>query len=383
MDIPFYQGLAGNHEIDWQVVREYRSAHGGSIDKDISSWISADRNSAFSLHIDGELFSLENLQDPGEQEESGNPEDAEEPSKPDVATDIRLDPVYFSPNDDGEKDTTDIRFRINEPTEYFSLDVYTLEGMNWAGTIVEFHSGMSIGGYTIREWDGTVTDLDEIKLLPEGPYVIIPFYGTVDNLRPIINQQSPFVVDVSAPDSQLDRPPIMVDEDAVTISGRIICDLLIEVLGDYSAVEVYGQYEDNGPVRVDGSINNEDGRFFIKAPILSSINRFEIFAADAAGNGTLAPAFIFDFSKGKANLWERISEAHTLLADTREGNDPGQYPAASRAALAAAIDDAEAVAYNSSTDEAEVARAESELASALAEYAAAKVPEAEKAGLLE
>ncbi|GAB2572671.1 immunoglobulin-like domain-containing protein [Gracilibacillus alcaliphilus] len=214
-----------------------------------------------------------------------------------VVTDIILYPEYFSPNDDGTQDTTDIRFKINRHTEYFSLDVYDPDSSRWRGTIIESSNGLMPGSYIKRGWDGTVVLTGESSSsLDEGSYVVIPWHGVVNGIiHPIVNEASPFVVDVTAPVSTLDDPPLTVQEDEGVISGQVVSDLMIDVLGDHSAIGVAAIYEDNGEKQADGEIA-DDGSFTVQVPLQDGLNTFEIYVYDSAGNGILEPAHILEYT---------------------------------------------------------------------------------------
>ncbi|GAA0371375.1 S8 family serine peptidase [Bacillus horti] len=214
---------------------------------------------------------------------------------PDVVTNITLDPLFFSPNDDGYSDTTDIRFRINESTQYFSLDVYDAVSLEWQGTIIETLTGITPGNYIVRDWDGTVVDLFGSTDLDEGFYVVIPWVGTLSSISPILDQESPFVVDLHAPESRLDDPAITVADGVGTITGEILGDFLVDLLGDYSAIAVAALYQDNGWKQADGTIN-ENGNFSIQVPVKAGLNTFEIYVYDIADNGVAAPAHVVEYT---------------------------------------------------------------------------------------
>ncbi|MBP1991703.1 DUF4838 domain-containing protein [Paenibacillus eucommiae] len=84
----------------------------------------------------------------------------------------------------------------------------------------------------------------------------------------------------------------------------------------------------------------------------------------------------------KTALESLITLAQARLTDTTEGDDPGQYPAAARTLLQAAITAAASVASDAEAKALQVTEATSDLQAAVDAYDAAEVPEADKTALL-
>ncbi|GAE09434.1 cadherin-like beta sandwich domain-containing protein [Paenibacillus sp. JCM 10914] len=299
--------------------------------------------------------------------------------EPDAVTDIQLDPKFFSPNGDGAAKTTDITYTINQALDYFSLDVYDAETetLTWKGTIVEIKTGIGVGRYIVREWDASVTDLMDQYVLDEGSYVIIPWFGDSTSISHIQSQQAPFVIDNHAPVSELDEPAITVTGNEGVISGLVRSDLMIDIVGDYSAIRVFALYESNGWKQADGIIHS-DGSFQIKVPVSAGYNSFGVYVYDAALNGVKHPAHVVEYTAvqvDKTMLMTRIAEAQKLLDETEEGYLPGQYPPIARADLTTAIAVAQVVVDNAAATEVEVTNAVQVLEEAVISYRAMIVPE--------
>ncbi|WP_051251528.1 S8 family serine peptidase [Paenibacillus harenae] len=218
---------------------------------------------------------------------------------PDAITGIALDPLFFSPNGDGATDTTDLTFKVNLASPYFSLDVYDAVTSQWKGTIVEANDGIDPGSYILEAWNGSITNSSGSAPLEEGFYVIIPWIGAdTATAVPLEEQASPFVADVNAPASALDNPAFTIQNGIGTITGQIESDFMIDLLGDYSAVGVAALYDDKGWVQADGVIA-DDGSFSIQVPFKPGLKPVEVYIYDIAGNGVMEPAYLVDMKKGK------------------------------------------------------------------------------------
>lgn len=218
---------------------------------------------------------------------------------PDAVSKVALDPLFFSPNGDGMTDTTDITFKVNLATSYFSLDVYDAITSQWKGTITEADDGIEPGSYIIEAWNGTVTNSS--APLEEGLYVVLPWVGVdAASAAPLEEQASPFVVDVNAPVSSLDNPAFTAQNGIGTITGHIESDFLIDLFGDHSAVGAAALYYDKGWVQVDGVIA-EDGSFRIQVPLKPGLKPVEVYIYDIANNGVVEPAYLVDMRKVKSN----------------------------------------------------------------------------------
>jgi len=216
-----------------------------------------------------------------------------------VVSDLNLNPVIFSPNGDKILDTSTIKFNINEFAEYFSLDVFTLQG-EWKGTILETdEDGIDPGAYNVKGWDGSVYTEEDEFTLSDDLYLLVPFAGSLlDGPSAIESQITPFIIDTAAPVSQLDDPEIIVDKAnfTATISGQITDDLLIRYkdlieLEISDMIGVTAVYDDE---EVDGDVD-DSGHFTIQVPLSVGDNSFEVYVYDMAGNGYFDPAHIVDY----------------------------------------------------------------------------------------
>ncbi|UNK16025.1 S8 family serine peptidase [Paenibacillus sp. N3/727] len=221
-----------------------------------------------------------------------------------VVTNLELNPNIFSPNGDTLNDTSNIRFTITEFTEYFSLDVFSVEG-KWLGTIVETdQDGIDPGTYNIKNWDGSFNAPSGQLVNPSDDlYLLVPLAGSLlDDPVPVESQVTPFIIDTKAPVSKLDDPGIVVDKTNLTakITGQVTDDLLIQLkdivgLEMNDVVGVAAWYDDGNKGQVvDGEIN-DSGHFTIQVPISIGDNSFEVYVYDVAGNGLIDPAHIVDY----------------------------------------------------------------------------------------
>lgn len=216
----------------------------------------------------------------------------------DVVTDLALTPDIFSPNGDGESDTSDITFKVNEYTEYFALVVYSEDGTP-IGALLEETAGVRAGSYRVSGWDGSG--------LPDGLYFLAPWVGNdPDSALPLEEQIAYFIIDTEAPVSKLDDPGIKIDYENMTgtVSGKVEAELLVDLLVSSDPVPISDLigvgvlFDANGdgiPEQVDGTID-DDGRFTITVPVIPGNNYFEVYIYDLAGNGLVEPAHTLDFS---------------------------------------------------------------------------------------
>ncbi|MGZ7443083.1 S8 family serine peptidase [Paenibacillus sp. TH7-28] len=215
----------------------------------------------------------------------------------DVVTDLALTPNPFSPNGDGQLDTTDITFTVNENTEYFSLDVFTLDS-TWLGSLIEVEDGLFPGSYALRSWDGSD--------LPDDGYLLVPWVGTsLADAVPLEDQLAVFIVDRGAPVSQLSDPAIKVDTASLqgVISGQVTKDLLIDLLVSETGaavsdvIGVAALFDGNGDgewEQMDGTVDGT-GHFTIEVPITPGNNTFEVYVYDLAGNGLATSAHVVNY----------------------------------------------------------------------------------------
>lgn len=246
----------------------------------------------------------------------------EAPQPIDVVTNLQLVPNVFSPNNDGSVDTAKISFRINEYTEYFSLDVFSLDNV-WLGTIIETDEGIKPGSYNLTEgWNGTVYYGTKERKLADDVYVLVPFVGNLyDDPVPVESQVSPFIIDTAAPVSELASPEIAVNRGIGTISGKVTQDLMINLIDLFNLplrelIGVAALYEDgNGELQqVNGQID-DDGNFSIQVPVIPGENSFEVYVYDIAGNGMIEPAHIVNY-----NLTDNVTPVLTP-AEVQENGD--------------------------------------------------------------
>lgn len=223
----------------------------------------------------------------------------------DPVTEFKITPDIFSPNGDGEQDTSTITFALNEPAGYLSLDVYTWD-IDWEGLVVET-ANLGPGRYRVADWNGVIDlwGLGIPYLLSDDIYIMVPWFGaSAGSAEPIVEALTPFIVDKIAPSSSLNEPEIVVDSGSRKgmISGTIDGDLLIDLIDEdillNSISELFGAgvlYEENGEwVQVDGDVDDE-GNFSIEVPLQEGDNRFEVYIYDAAGNGVVEPAHIVNY----------------------------------------------------------------------------------------
>ncbi|GIP53072.1 S8 family serine peptidase [Paenibacillus vini] len=211
----------------------------------------------------------------------------------DVVTDLMIIPDIFSPNGDGELDATDISFTVNEYTPYFSLEVYSADGV-WVDTVVEELNGIDIGSYNLKGYKNSD--------LGDGMYLVIPWVGiSLDRAVPLEKQAVPFIMDTQAPISKLSDPDLTLNELDMTgmISGQVTEDLLIDLLVPlgYEIGQVIGVTAKNNKnsMQFDGTFDAE-GKFSIEVPIYPGENSYEVFVYDLAGNGLANPISIADYT---------------------------------------------------------------------------------------
>ncbi|ANY70274.1 hypothetical protein BBD42_30095 [Paenibacillus sp. BIHB 4019] len=214
--------------------------------------------------------------------------------QPAQVTDVAVAPYIFSPDFNHEMDYTDISYTINEPLSYFSLDAYAVvgNGLTWKGKILEEVNGMSPGSYKLSDWYGMVTASSSYFQLDQGYYVIVPRVG----LGPddyLIDQLAECIIDMSEPVHELYSPEIIVSGQIGMIRGRVISDLLVDILGDYSGISVSAySWLDHQIYEATFTAN---GEFTIEVPILYGANGFEINIVDAARNGGGMPKYFVSY----------------------------------------------------------------------------------------
>lgn len=215
---------------------------------------------------------------------------------PDTISNISLTPNIFSPNGDTSIDTSDVKFKVNLDNDYISLDVFDATTGDWVGYITEEAGGLNPGSYVVSNWSGVVSDYDRTFTLPDGFYVVAPYYGDAKGEYLLENQAKPFVVDTHAPVSTVsDR--LDAAGTSGTIKGQIASDFLVDLFGDYLDIGVAAVYEENGaPVQADGTIA-ADGSFQIPVPVHPGDNRYEVYVYDSAGNGLIAPAHVVQYTQ--------------------------------------------------------------------------------------
>jgi len=224
----------------------------------------------------------------------------------DVVTDVGMTNNPISPNNDRLYDTTDISFTVNEYADYFSLEVHDLNG-NWLGVIIETDEGIDPGSYSLRGWDGIITnEYDDDVLLPDGGYLLVPYTGTsLFDSVPSEDSAYVFFVDTTAPVSQLSDPPLKVKASGQTgvISGEVTEDMLINYLVNFGGLDMelvigveawFVDPEGNIDFQF-GTIDNQ-GNFKIEVPVVPGENYYEVYVYDLAGNGYFDPAHVFNYN---------------------------------------------------------------------------------------
>lgn len=214
-----------------------------------------------------------------------------------IVSELALTPDIISPNRDGVQDSTNITFTINQYTEYFSLDLFSAAGQ-WLGTIVESDTGISPGSYILRGW---------APAIPDNLYYVVPYAGSsIIEAEPLLELAVPLVTDTGAPvavvEAELDYTGGLPEG---TIRGQVTSDLLIDLFvlqrglaySDVIGVAALFPDESGEWIQVDGTID-AGGRFTIEVPVQSGSNYFEVYVYDLAGNGTIQPVQIIEYSYG-------------------------------------------------------------------------------------
>lgn len=225
---------------------------------------------------------------------------------------VSITPAIYSPNGDEAYDTADIEFSVNLVNEYFSLDVFDYETLEWLGTIEEDAEGIEPGDYIIPGWDGTVfhPEIGEYSLADNGDryYLLVPFY----NFDVYEDEITPFIIDVNKPESS--EASISVENGAGIITGQIKRDFLVDFFGDYSAIGVAAI---EGEEQYDGFIH-EDGTYEIEVPIDYGLNTFDVYVYDLAGNGMIVPADTVSYEETNE------SPAQAAVNVSTETAEPGE-----------------------------------------------------------
>ncbi|MEG6589154.1 S8 family serine peptidase [Paenibacillus barengoltzii] len=247
----------------------------------------------------------------------------------DVVTDVGMTNNPISPNNDRLYDTTDISFTVNEYADYFSLEVHDLNG-NWLGVIIETDEGIDPGSYSLRGWDGIITnEYDDDVLLPDGGYLLVPYTGTsLFDSVPSEDSAYVFFVDTTAPVSQLSDPPLKVKASGQTgvISGEVTEDMLINYLVNFGGLDMelvigveawFVDPEGNIDFQF-GTIDNQ-GNFKIEVPVVPGENYYEVYVYDLAGNGYFDPAHVFNYNHATEPELIVNTENLTLQAGESKG----------------------------------------------------------------
>ncbi|WP_438448406.1 S8 family serine peptidase [Gorillibacterium sp. sgz5001074] len=214
---------------------------------------------------------------------------------PNVVSDIEIFPELFSPNRDEEQDVAAVSFSVNLENRYLSLDVYNAGTGSWVGTLFEEEAGTAPGTFAINDWEGFVWDQQGRFVLPDGSYLIIPWYGDGADKYMLESEAVPFVVDTDAPEVTFD--PIRVEGELGTIRGQIGGDLLIDHFGDYRGIFVRAWYKEGGVWHDASGDIEDDGTFRIDFPVHTGENEIEVYVFDAVGNGRIVPALEQTFTK--------------------------------------------------------------------------------------
>lgn len=200
-------------------------------------------------------------------------------------TDLHLENRAISPDWDNYADFTHISYLINVYLPYFSLDVFAIDGdtLTYQGTVSRYNTNVAAGEHGIRFWGGEVwLGSNQIQLW-DGHYAMVPRVGLEDGDL-LMDQLVDFVIDFTSPVSVLGNPSITVEDGIGTIHGRVISDLMVDVLGDYSGITVFANPSNDSKVQYDG-VFDDDGNFSIEVPLNYGKNYFYITIHDAAYNG--------------------------------------------------------------------------------------------------
>lgn len=208
----------------------------------------------------------------------------------DAITDVKVEPMLFSPNGESPQQATDVTFAVNKPLDKVSMSVTDIVYGDFMGTMYtsmeEHHPNL----YGVEGWDGTVLNNGQSTPLPDGLYSLTP----VANEEELDNQAGSFIIDREAPESVLDEEALIVDPldpSMGVIRGKVTKDLLMELfpadlpISAYIAVAALDMYG----AQYDGIIE-EDGTFTVRVPLGIGMNQYDLFVYDSALNGTLAPA---------------------------------------------------------------------------------------------
>ncbi|OAB37054.1 hypothetical protein PMSD_09625 [Paenibacillus macquariensis subsp. defensor] len=237
-------------------------------------------------------------------------------------TDIEFSEYIFSPNGDGNLDTTDISFAVNKPLEEFTFRVKNAETGEIVGTIYDSTSVQSTHevNYYNFKWDGIVHDSKNNKdiSLTEGFYLIVPVL--LDTDTELSESMSAFFVDLSPPEIDPDSvklTPSTVQPETGTISGYITDDLhftfldflrlnkINKSLSELIAVSVVIETSEGVQQQFNGTVY-EDGYFEIDVPLHEGDNTYSLYAYDSTHNGIKNPAKViqynFDPSSSQVNL---------------------------------------------------------------------------------
>lgn len=213
-------------------------------------------------------------------------------------SDFTLDIYAISPDWDYYADYTNIDINLNMHFPYFSLDVYAIEGemLTYKGRLFRDTKNMGPGYYGYGSWTGTVWLNSEVKQLEEGHYAIIPKVG-LEEEDLLLDKLIDVIIDLTPPVSELSEPSMTAVDDVGTIHGRVISDLMIDALGDYSGITVSVTSSDDSRIYYYGTFA-ENGEFSVEVPLKYGLNRFYVTVHDAAFNGR-EPIYTVDYVREK------------------------------------------------------------------------------------
>ncbi|WP_338555369.1 hypothetical protein [Paenibacillus sp. KS-LC4] len=213
-------------------------------------------------------------------------------------SDLTLDIYAISPDWDNYADFTNIDVNLNKHFPYFSLDVYEIEGntLTYKGRLFKETANMGPGYYGYAFWMGTVMLNSEYIQLEEGHYAIIPRVGLGEEDL-LLDKLIDVIIDLTPPVSELSEPSVTAVDDVGTIHGRVISDLMIDALGDYSGITVSVSPSHSSSLYYYGTFA-ENGEFSVKVPLKYGLNRFYVTVHDAAFNGR-QPIYTVDYVREK------------------------------------------------------------------------------------
>ncbi|UHA73158.1 S8 family serine peptidase [Paenibacillus sp. 481] len=211
---------------------------------------------------------------------------------------LRFSPSIFSPNGDGENDSSSISFTAYSKVNGFSLSVQNAVYGD-LGHIYHNPNPTLPDTYQVNNWKGTATKDNNQVELPDGQHEVVPVLHR-NNVK-LFDESRKVIIDRQAPQYVLDAPSARnhpQDPTKAIISGKIQSDLLLDIyknfpknffIGANVIVKINGKNE-----RYNGTIQ-ENGQFSIVVPRVVDNNEYALFVYDYAGNGIIKPAQLLKY----------------------------------------------------------------------------------------